>query len=107
MRRYAPAFLDAVKEVGGMENITYVRVRDIIGPNATFVDQSCKFPRRFLDFSELDSPDRLARENDIYEQALSKEFGLKITPETQRMLRVLGALVFYWFFFPWLLTDHT
>lgn len=93
MRRYAPAFLNAVKEVGGMEKITYARVRDIIGPNATFVNQSCTFPQRFNDVSELDSEDRVRRENDIYEQALCKEFGLKDTPETQRMLRVLGALV--------------
>jgi predicted dehydrogenase len=106
MRRYAPAFLDAVEEVGGMEKITYARVRDIIGPNATFVDQSCTFPQRFNDFSELDSQDRMSRENDIYEQALSKEFGLKVTPETQRMLRVLGALVFHPLFDPWGFTDN-
>jgi predicted dehydrogenase len=27
MRRYAPAFLDAVKEIGGLDKITYARVR--------------------------------------------------------------------------------
>ena len=31
MRRYAGAFLDAVKEVGSIEQIRYARIRDIIG----------------------------------------------------------------------------
>jgi predicted dehydrogenase len=29
MRRYAPAFLDAVRELGGLENILYARVRGL------------------------------------------------------------------------------
>ena len=40
MRRYAPAFLRAVEEVKGLERITYVRVRDIIGRNRLVVDQA-------------------------------------------------------------------
>ncbi|KPM44213.1 hypothetical protein AK830_g2351 [Neonectria ditissima] len=92
MRRYATAFLDAVQEVGGMDKITYARVRDIIGPNSIFVDQSGTFPQKFNDFSEADSQDRLRREDDIFEQALNKEFGVAVTPETKRMLRVLGGL---------------
>lgn len=32
MRRYAPAFIEAVKMVRNMKKIDYVRVRDIIGP---------------------------------------------------------------------------
>ncbi|KAJ5747759.1 uncharacterized protein N7511_009455 [Penicillium nucicola] len=92
MRRYAPAFLDAVKEVGDMERITYARVRDIIGPNSTFVDQSGTFPQRFNDFSTEDSEDRVQRETDILNQALNKELGLKVTPESSTMLRILGGL---------------
>ncbi|KAH6892566.1 hypothetical protein B0T10DRAFT_511230 [Thelonectria olida] len=92
MRRYATAFLDAVREVGGMDKIIYARVRDIIGPNSTSVEQSGTFPQRFSDFSEVDSQDRVAREEDIFEQALGKEFGVVVTPESKRMLRVLGAL---------------
>lgn len=91
MRRYATAFLDAVKEVGGMEKITYARVHDIIGPNAHGVAQSGTFPQKFSDFSEADSQDRATREADIYDQALSKEFGVEVTPESKRMLFVLGA----------------
>jgi predicted dehydrogenase len=91
MRRYAAAFLDAVDEVGKMERITYARVRDVIGPNATAVSQSGTFPQRFDDFSKEDSSDRANKEADIYEQAISKEFGLKVTLQSSRMLRVLGA----------------
>ncbi len=40
MRRYAPAFVQAIEQVHALEKINYVRVRDIIGQNAQFVDQS-------------------------------------------------------------------
>lgn len=91
MRRYAAAFVDAVQLVGGMDKILYARVRDIIGPNATFVNQSGTYPQRFDDFSEKDALDRRSRERDIFAQALSAEFGLAVTPASQSMLWVLGA----------------
>ncbi len=40
MRRYAPAFVQAGEYVRGLEKINYARVRDIIGQNAQFVEQS-------------------------------------------------------------------
>src|SRR6266699_995852 len=40
MRRYAPAFVEAVEHVRALEKINYARVRDIIGQNAQFVSQS-------------------------------------------------------------------
>src|SRR2546429_1065994 len=40
MRRYAPAFVQAVEQVRALEKINYARVRDIIGQNAQFVEQS-------------------------------------------------------------------
>ncbi|TQN71913.1 Myo-inositol 2-dehydrogenase [Colletotrichum shisoi] len=92
MRRFATAFTDAVEEVGGMDKIQYARVRDIIGPNSTFVDQSGTFPLKFSDYSEADTNDRLEREEDIFEQALGKEFGVPVTPNSQTMLRILGGL---------------
>ncbi|GKT47576.1 inositol 2-dehydrogenase 3 [Colletotrichum spaethianum] len=92
MRRFATAFTDAVKEVGGMDKIQYARVRDIIGPNSTFVDQSATFPVKFSDYSDTDTRDRLKREEDICEQALKKEFGVSVTSDSQRMLRLLGGL---------------
>ncbi|KAF6808287.1 oxidoreductase [Colletotrichum sojae] len=92
MRRFAIAFTDAVEEVGGMQKIQYARVRDIIGPNATFVDQSGTFPQKFSDYSDADTQDRLKREEDIFEQALAKEFGVPVTSESKLMLRLLGGL---------------
>ncbi|KAL1845248.1 hypothetical protein VTK73DRAFT_794 [Phialemonium thermophilum] len=92
MRRYATAFVDAVQEVGGMSKVQYSRVRDIIGPNATFVSQSGTFPRKFDDFSEADVQDRLKREEAIFEQALRHEFGVPVTPKSKRMLQLLGGL---------------
>ena len=40
MRRYAPAFLQAIAEVKRLERISYVRVRDIIGRNRLIIDQA-------------------------------------------------------------------
>lgn len=37
MRRYASSFALAVKEIGGLDNILFARVRDIIGPNPFFI----------------------------------------------------------------------
>jgi predicted dehydrogenase len=40
MRRFAPAFMQAVAEVRGLGKINYARIRDIIGRNRLIVDQS-------------------------------------------------------------------
>ncbi|MBO7746731.1 Gfo/Idh/MocA family oxidoreductase [Paenibacillus sp. MWE-103] len=37
MRRYAASFTELVKEIGGLDQIAYARVRDIIGPNGYFI----------------------------------------------------------------------
>ncbi|OAA53934.1 oxidoreductase [Niveomyces insectorum RCEF 264] len=92
MRRFATTFTDAVKEVGGMDKIQYARVRDIIGPNAYFVDQSGMYPQRFTDVSETDRQDRCAREKDIFEQALGNELGVPVTTQTTTLLEILGSL---------------
>ncbi|KAI1773271.1 hypothetical protein F4818DRAFT_122407 [Hypoxylon cercidicola] len=92
MRRFATAFTDAVQEVGGMDTITYARVRDIIGPNSVFVGQSGTFPQKFTDFTDADAEDRMRREADIHQQALHSEFGVPVTPESKRMLGLLGSL---------------
>ncbi|OLN80962.1 putative 4,5-dihydroxyphthalate dehydrogenase [Colletotrichum chlorophyti] len=92
MRRFATAFTDAVKEVGGMDKIQYARVRDIIGPNSTFVSQSGTFPKKFGDCSAEDTDALVKREDEILEQALAKEFEVPVTPDSKRMLRLLGGL---------------
>ncbi|KAK9383389.1 NAD binding Rossmann fold oxidoreductase [Kockiozyma suomiensis] len=93
MRRYAPIFEDAVKEIGGLDKINYARVRDIIGPNDIFVNQSGTFPKRFSDFTEADGEDRAARGADIVKQALEVEAGVSDPhPLTQRTWRLLCGL---------------
>ncbi|KAF7540045.1 hypothetical protein G7054_g1653 [Neopestalotiopsis clavispora] len=91
MRRYAAAFEKAVELIGGMDKIIYARVRDIIGPNSTFVDQSGTFPKKFTDFSHEDSQDLTDKTADTVATGLS-ECGVSDT-ETNRLLwRLLGGL---------------
>ena len=92
MRRYAPAFLQAIAEIGDRSKIQYARVRDIIGPNANFVNQSGTFPKRFSDFEEEDSKALKAQDDDMFQQALIKEFGVPINDQSKRMLMLLGGL---------------
>ena len=92
MRRYAPAFLHAVAEIGDRSKIQYVRVRDIIGPNAHFVNQSGTFPKKFNDFDEADSKALKAQDDDIAQQALLKEFGVPLNEQSRLMLMILGGL---------------
>lgn len=92
MRRYATAFLDAVEEIGGMEQITYARVRDIIGKNAFFVDQSGTFPKKFDDYDEADSRDLKARNENLVEEGLRKDLGVPVTKESAVMWTLLGNL---------------
>lgn len=88
-RRYAEAFLDAVKEVGGMGKIQYARVRDIIGPNSAFVAQSGTFPRKFTDFKKEDSEEMVAKDHEAVKEALVG-YGVKVTPESIEMYGLLG-----------------
>lgn len=91
MRRYASAFLEAVQEVGGLHKIQYARVRDIIGPNADFVNQSGTFPKKFCDVAQADSDELARRDEEMVQQALKEEFGVQVTPSSKLMLRLLGG----------------
>jgi len=93
MRRFAPAFLEAVKEVGGMSEILYARVRSIIGPNTNFINQSGTFPRKFTDFAPADGQARDARRAEMFDCALRDEFGVDASPEAIRQLWMLGRSV--------------
>lgn len=90
MRRFAPAFLEAVQEVNQMDKILYARVRAIIGPNSNFIDQSGTYPRQFTDVNLKDVEDRCVRGMAINERALRDEFGIEVTDASIRMLRILG-----------------
>ncbi|KAL3434869.1 hypothetical protein BDV09DRAFT_195408 [Aspergillus tetrazonus] len=91
MRRYAPGFLDAVAEIGGISQILYARVRDIIGPNAAFVEQSGTFPKRFDDYSPEEPQALKDKDRSAADEALAS-FGVPVNDETRRMLMVLGGL---------------
>lgn len=88
-RRYAAAFLDAIEEVGGMGKVQYARVRDIIGPNATFVGQSGTFPIKFNDFRKEDTQEMLEKDEEVTMQGLN-EYGVKVTSEAMDMARLLA-----------------
>lgn len=91
MRRYAPAFEDAVRLVGGMDQILYARVRDIIGPNSAFVGQSGTFPGRFDDYTSDVLEEKAARAKEMEGQGL-REAGVEISEQNSRMWRLLGGL---------------
>lgn len=92
MRRYAAAFVDAVKEVGSIEDIRYARVRDIIGPNSVFVEQSGTHPRTFNDYQEADSEALRRGTHDNVVQALEFELGVAVTERTGMMWQTLSML---------------
>lgn len=91
MRRYASVFEEAVKLVGGMDQILYARVRDIIGPNSAFVSQSATFPKQFSDYPATVVQEKAAKAKLMVEQGLG-EAGVEMNKTTTRMWRLLGGL---------------
>ncbi|KAL5041503.1 hypothetical protein BDW71DRAFT_217830 [Aspergillus fruticulosus] len=77
--------------IGGISQILYARVRDIIGPNAAFVEQSGTFPKRFDDYTPEESQALKDKDRSTADEALAS-FGLPANDETRRMLMVLGGL---------------
>ncbi|KAK9350579.1 hypothetical protein V1523DRAFT_458097 [Lipomyces doorenjongii] len=92
MRRYAPVFEDAVKEIGALKDITYARIRDFVGPNDVFVSQSGTFPKRFADYTKEDQDDRSARSTDIVYQGLTVDCGVPVLPPLDSTWRLLNGL---------------
>jgi predicted dehydrogenase len=92
MRRYASAFVDALKEVGSIEKIRYARVRDIIGDNSLFVNQSGTFPQTFRDFKPEDSALLAQNTKHNIEYALGEELGIPVTKSTSLTWELLSSL---------------
>ncbi|KAJ5788522.1 hypothetical protein N7457_003512 [Penicillium paradoxum] len=92
MRRYASGFIDAVKEIGSLDEVRYARVRDIVGPNSDFVAQSGTFPKVFSDYRAEDKTELGQRTGELLEQALTMELGIPVTDETACQWRNLGSL---------------
>lgn len=73
MRRYAPAFVQAVQQVRTLEKINYARVRDIIGQNAQFVEQSSVVVHP-TDIPQEAMRDRTERANRLVREALGDAY---------------------------------
>ena len=71
MRRFAPAFMQAVTEVRGLDRINYAHIRDIIGRNRLIVDQS-SVVLRYDDIPEAARLDRSARAERLVREAIGE-----------------------------------
>jgi predicted dehydrogenase len=71
MRRFAPAFVQAVAEVRELGKINYARIRDIIGRNRLIVDQS-SVVLRYDDIPEAAKLDRNARAERLVREAIGE-----------------------------------
>jgi predicted dehydrogenase len=69
MRRYAPAFTQAVEEVKKLDKINYVRVRDIIGENRLMIEQSSRV-HRFKDIPDKAIQDKWKRGKEMVKEAI-------------------------------------
>ena len=92
MRRYAIAFIDAVKEIGDMDQIRYASVRDIIGKNGLFTAQSGTFPKYFTDYSEEVSLERKKAADELLRQGLENDLSIPVTEQSSAMWNLLGSL---------------
>src|SRR6266702_4265305 len=86
MRRYAPAFVQAAQHVRELEKINYVRVRDILGQNAQFVEQSSVVLRP-KDIPQEAMRDRAERASRLVKAAIGEA-----PPELVRTYRLLCGL---------------
>jgi predicted dehydrogenase len=71
MRRFAPAFIQAVEEVRALGRINYACIRDIIGPNGLVIEQSSTV-RRFDDIPEAAKADRADRAQRRVQEAIGE-----------------------------------
>ncbi|MEK3721633.1 Gfo/Idh/MocA family protein [Paenibacillus sp. FSL H8-0034] len=71
MRRYAPAFLQAVEEVKAMDVIHYAKIRDIIGQNRLFIQQS-SVVSKYDDIPPAAIADCTERRNSLLRDAIGR-----------------------------------
>jgi len=69
MRRFAPAFAQAMEEINTLGEIQYVKIRDIIGPNHFFIDQTHNV-QRFDDLPKSAKQERNALSQSMTDEAL-------------------------------------
>ncbi|PPJ56691.1 hypothetical protein CBER1_08717 [Cercospora berteroae] len=81
MRRYAAGFAEIQEEIAKLGPVKYARVRDIIGPNELFVEQSSAFPRRFHDYPPEETEKRALMLREVMHQALEVECKVVASPD--------------------------
>ena len=86
MRRFAPAFVEAVGELKRLDRVNYVRVRDIIGRNRLIIDQVHTVLR------PTDVPPDLAADRAERATRLVREAIGEAPPELIRSFRLLCGL---------------
>ncbi len=86
MRRFAPAFVEAIEDVKRLGRINYVRVRDIIGENPLFIEQACRVVRP-TDIPAEASKDRWDRSARMTRAAIGER-----SPEQQAAFRLMCGL---------------
>ena len=86
MRRYAPAYVQMKEELESLGRINYVRVRDIIGRNHLFVEQS-RVVERYDDIPPEAGEERAARAQRLVGEAIGDA-----APELGGVYRLLCGL---------------
>jgi predicted dehydrogenase len=71
MRRFAPAFTEALEEIKTLGQIQYAKIRDIIGHNRLFIEQSSTV-HRFNDVPKEAMDDRWKRRSDMVKEAIGE-----------------------------------
>jgi predicted dehydrogenase len=70
MRRFAPAFLQAVEEVKSLPAIRYARIRDIIGQNRLMIEQTSNV-KRYSDIPKEAIDDKWRRAAEMVDEVLA------------------------------------
>lgn len=87
MRRYAPAFQEACRQVQTLGQIGMARVHDVIGANALIINQTSRVIRG------NDIPDKLKAEaNERQQQQIEEAFGQNVPPGVQRAYMLMLGL---------------
>lgn len=86
MRRFAPAYLKALEEVKTLGTINYARVRDIIGANRLFIEQS-HVVHTFNDIPKKAKKDKAERAEKLVKEAIGSD-----SEERSRVYRYLCGL---------------
>jgi predicted dehydrogenase len=73
MRRFAPAYLQALEEVKTLGSINYARIRGIIGPNRYFTSQTTIKTYRFDDLPPEAAQARHEKHKRLMREALGEE----------------------------------